>query len=37
MEYVAMSREQNIEIAKTLLEGMGTGRDPYEFAALSRP
>ena len=34
MEYVAMSREQNIEIAKTLLEGMGTRRDPNEIAAL---
>ncbi len=29
-----MSTEQNIEIAKALLEGMGTGRDPYEIAAL---
>ncbi len=29
-----MSREQNIEIANTLLEGMGTGRDPHEIAAV---
>ena len=29
-----MSREQNIEIAKTLLEGMRSRRDPYEIAAL---
>ena len=29
-----MSREQNIKIANTLLEGMGTHRDPDEIAAL---
>ena len=29
-----MSRERNIEIANTLLEGIGTGRDPGEVAAL---
>ena len=29
-----MSREQNLEIASTLLDGMGTGRDPHEIAAL---
>ncbi len=29
-----MSREQNIEIANTLLEGMRTRRDPHEIAAL---
>lgn len=29
-----MSRERNIEIANTLLEGMGSGRDPNEIAAL---
>ncbi len=28
-----MSVEQNIEIAKNLLEGIGTGRDPAEIAA----
>ena len=33
MEYVAMSRERNIEIANTLLEGIGSGRDPGEIAA----
>ena len=29
-----MSREKNTEIAKALLEGMGTSRDPSEIAAL---
>ena len=29
-----MSSKQNIEIAKTLLEGMGSRRDPHEIAAL---
>ena len=28
-----MSKEQNIEIARTLLEGIGAGRDPAEIAA----
>ena len=28
-----MIRERNIEIANTLLEGIGTGRDPDEIAA----
>ncbi len=28
-----MSRERNIEIANTLLEGIGSGRDPDEIAA----
>ena len=28
-----MSKEQNVEIARTLLEGIGTGRDPAEIAA----
>jgi ketosteroid isomerase-like protein len=28
-----MSRERNIEIANTLLEGIGSGRDPGEIAA----
>jgi uncharacterized protein len=29
-----MSRQQNIAIAKNLLEGIGSGRDPDEIAAL---
>ena len=29
-----MSSKQNIEIAKTLLEGMGSRRDPHKIAAL---
>lgn len=28
-----MSRQRNIEIARTLLEGIGQGRDPEEIAA----
>ena len=28
-----MSRQQNIEIARTLLEGIGQGRDPDDIAA----
>ena len=28
-----MNRERNIELAKTLLEGIGSGRDPDEIAA----
>lgn len=29
-----MSTEQNLKIAQTLLEGIGTGRDPDEIAAV---